>query len=97
MEAYLPVDHHGTVNCRERSGDLILRCYERLAAAFAAMGRHVAAFAHGSSHWLPLKLTCVRCGFLHRFAIVVVISAGEQRLMANLLTCAFVVDRVVNG
>ena len=97
MEAYLPVDHHGTVNCRERFGDLILRCYERLEAAFAAMGRHVAAFAHESSHWLPLKSMCVRCGFLHQFAIVVVISVGERRLMAKLLTYAFVADRVVNG
>ena len=97
MEAYLPVGHHGMVNCRERSGDLILRYYELPASASAAVGRHVAAFAHGSSHWLPLKLTCVRCGFLHRFAIVVVTSVGEQRLMAKLLTCAFAVDRVVNG
>ena len=97
MEAYLPAGHHGTINCRERSGDSILRCYELHAAAFAAVGRLVAAFAHGSGHLLLWKSTCVRCGFLHLFTVVAVISVGEQRLMANLLTCAFVIDREVDG
>ena len=92
--AYRPVGHHGTVNCRGRSGDSILRCYERPEAVSAARGLF-AAFAHVSGHLLPLKSMCARCGFLHWFAVVTFVDG--KRLMASLLTCAFVANREVNG
>ena len=86
------------VNCRVRSGDSIQRCYEHLGAALAAaaMGRLFAAFAHGSGHLLPWKLTCVRCGFLHRFTVAVT-SVSEKRPATDHLTCAFVTNRVAIG